>query len=207
MSRCCPVCGAALDGLRGDATYCGAACRAEASRRRRLESGPVDDPRHRATLGAPNRRTNRVAGVQARGRLQLTERIEAVLASAGTNPRSGLPESFTHRELGEIAYGTAELTATQLSAVRRSVARLVAGGWAERGRRRYPGQVEIHRPLTPAECEIQVEATRPLIDRMEARRSATPYPVDAGHEGVVEVPVEPMLKINADGVELREVGL
>jgi hypothetical protein len=39
--RTCPM-RAAVDGLRRDATYCTPACRVEASRRRRLESGPVD---------------------------------------------------------------------------------------------------------------------------------------------------------------------
>ena len=33
---CCPICGASLDGLRSDATYCSPACRMEASRLRRL---------------------------------------------------------------------------------------------------------------------------------------------------------------------------
>ena len=32
----CPICGASLDGLRSDATYCSPACRMEASRLRRL---------------------------------------------------------------------------------------------------------------------------------------------------------------------------
>lgn len=147
-----------------------------------------------------------VAGVSARAQVQpLTERIEAVLADAGRDPRSGLPEGFTHRELGRIAYGIAEPTATQLSAVRRSVARLVTAGRADRGRRRYPGQVEIRRALTPAEREIELEAVRPFLDRLEARRRATPYPVDTG--GTVEhVLIEPVLRITESGVVLREVG-
>jgi hypothetical protein len=41
--RTCPVCGAALSRLRKDALYCGSACRAEASRRRRLGEGRVVD--------------------------------------------------------------------------------------------------------------------------------------------------------------------
>lgn len=41
--RVCPVCGAGLDGRRRQARYCGGACRAEASRLRRLLDGrPVD---------------------------------------------------------------------------------------------------------------------------------------------------------------------
>ena len=37
----CPICGALLSGLRSDAVYCSSACRAEASRRRRLVDGRV----------------------------------------------------------------------------------------------------------------------------------------------------------------------
>jgi hypothetical protein len=41
--RTCPVCGAELRGLRADAVCCGPACRAEASRRRRLAEGRIVD--------------------------------------------------------------------------------------------------------------------------------------------------------------------
>lgn len=41
--RLCPVCGESLDGRRRHARYCSGACRAEASRLRRLlEGSPVD---------------------------------------------------------------------------------------------------------------------------------------------------------------------
>src|SRR5919109_348682 len=39
----CPVCGASLGGHRSDAVYCGAPCRAEASRVRRLRQGQATD--------------------------------------------------------------------------------------------------------------------------------------------------------------------
>lgn len=146
-----------------------------------------------------------VAGVSPPRQLQpLTERIVALLVDADDDPRSGLPAGFTHRELAASAYGTKEPTPSNLSAVRRSVARLVDAGRAERGGRRYPGQVLIRRPLSPAQRMAQVEARRRSMDRWEARRRTTPYPVDTGHAGVVEVPVEPVLKITEDGVELRE---
>lgn len=150
-----------------------------------------------------------VAGVSAQGHLQpLTERIATLLAGAGTDPASNLPESFTYRELAQAAYATDALTSAQLSAVRRSVARLTAAGRAERAGRRYPREVKVRRALTPAERAAQDEAhkaaMRPLMERMEAKRRATPYPVDAGFDGVVLVEVEPVLRISEDGVELRE---
>ena len=41
--RVCAVCGAAIDGHRADARYCGAACRREAARLRALLAGvPVE---------------------------------------------------------------------------------------------------------------------------------------------------------------------
>jgi hypothetical protein len=41
--RCCAVCGASLDGRRPQALYCSGACRADASRLRRLLSGQEVD--------------------------------------------------------------------------------------------------------------------------------------------------------------------
>lgn len=57
--RTCPICGADLDGLRSDATYCSPACRIEASRRRRLGAGePVEGyPTLAAYLERRQRRT------------------------------------------------------------------------------------------------------------------------------------------------------
>ena len=155
----------------------------------------------------------------------LTERIATVLAGAGTHPPSGLPESFTYRELARIAYATdaAEPTKAQLSAVRRSVARLVAAGRAQRDEdKRYfnsegrhervvrgyrrtalnPGGVEVRRTMTPADHEAREAMIRPLRERVEAKRQATPYPVDTG-SGIQAVPVEPVLLITEDGVRLR----
>lgn len=65
----CPLCGAPLEGRRRQARYCGGACRAEASRLRRLLDGePVDgftsigDRLGRMT---PRNRTERSDGVRA----------------------------------------------------------------------------------------------------------------------------------------------
>jgi hypothetical protein len=44
MIRCCVICGASLRGRRSDARHCGAPCRAEASRLRRLLDGKPDGP-------------------------------------------------------------------------------------------------------------------------------------------------------------------
>jgi hypothetical protein len=41
--RCCAMCGTSLDGRRSSAIYCGGACRADASRLRRLLSGQQVD--------------------------------------------------------------------------------------------------------------------------------------------------------------------
>lgn len=41
--RRCPVCGDSLDGMRAHARYCSGACRAEASRLRRLLDGSPAD--------------------------------------------------------------------------------------------------------------------------------------------------------------------
>lgn len=57
--RRCAICGASLEELRGDALYCGAPCRAEASRRRRLRQGlVVDGYRDLGAYSARQRRTN-----------------------------------------------------------------------------------------------------------------------------------------------------
>jgi hypothetical protein len=154
----------------------------------------------------------------------LTERIAGVLEEAGNHPGSGFPAGFTYRELARLAYETGEPTPAQLSAVRRSVARLVATGRAERdhnerhfngegwhersgGGRHYtarnPGGVEIRRAMTPADHEAREKASRPFRERVEARRAATPYTVDTG-SGLESIPIEPVLLITEDGVELRE---
>lgn len=56
--RTCSICGAALDGLRRDATYCSPAHRMEASRRRRLALRPVDGYKDLSAYRARQRRTN-----------------------------------------------------------------------------------------------------------------------------------------------------
>ena len=147
-----------------------------------------------------------VAQVYARAHVQprcadLTERIAAAIE--GTDPEAGR----THHDLARIAYGVEDPSDTQLAAVRRSVARLVRDGRAERGRSRF-GWVEVHRPLTPSEREAKGRAddmfVRAFQDRRDARRRATPYPIDTGYGGIVEVPVEPVFVIREGGVELRE---
>jgi len=139
----------------------------------------------------------------------LTDRIGAALESAG-NRRSGLPEAFTYGELAAIAYGLGELkpTRSQLSAVRRSVVGLVAEGRAERDAERRLGErgsVEVRRSMTEADHELRNAALRPIRERIEAQAKATPYAIDTGSAGMVEVMVEPVLRITEDGVELREV--
>jgi hypothetical protein len=224
MTRRCPICSSELEGLRRDATYCGSACRVEASRRRRREGASADGFGDASSYLGPQRRADQVAGSAHAGtsatsvtgkppdpnlarigeggcgqvfRVAVTERVAAALEHAGR----------THRELAEIAYSTAKPTEAQLSATRRATARLVDAGRAERGRR-SSGAVEIHRPLTAAQREAQHEArlkaVRPFLERLEARRRATPYPLDIGFEGIVTVPVEPVLRITERGVELRE---
>jgi hypothetical protein len=56
-ARTCPICGTSLDRLRRDASYCSPAHRVEASRRRRLESGPVDGYEDLASYLGRQRRT------------------------------------------------------------------------------------------------------------------------------------------------------
>ena len=60
-ARACAVCGRALEGRRADARHCGAGCRREASRLRRLLAGePVDGYRNLADyLNARQRRAKR----------------------------------------------------------------------------------------------------------------------------------------------------
>ena len=182
----------------------------EASRRRRLESGAVDGYEGLPGYHDPHGRAKRVAQMPPGATVQpnLTERV--AFAIGGTDPDSGL----THRELANIGYdlGESEPTASQLSAVRRCVARLVRDGRAERGNRnrrgaRGWGAVAIHRPLTPVEREAKRQADERFVrayqDRLEARRRATPYPIDTGI-GIESVMVEPVLVIRADGVELRQ---
>lgn len=155
--------------------------------------------------------SGRVAQVHARAQVQprctdLTERI--AVAIEDTEPESGL----TYRELVQVSYEVEGPTGTQLAAVRRSVARLVRDGRATRGRPRRGlrgrDAVEVHRPLTPAEREARRKAAesfaRAFQDRREAERRATPYPVDTGYGGIVDVLVEPVLQITESGVALRE---
>lgn len=95
--RRCPICGAALDGLRRDATYCAPACRIEASRRRRLEAGPVDGYPDLSAYLNRQRRTNLVADPPARAD---TGRLEAEAREAAARVRKRIGEL---RELREAA--------------------------------------------------------------------------------------------------------
>jgi hypothetical protein len=65
-ARVCAICGTALDARRADARHCGAACRREASRLRRLLAGePVEGYRNLAEyLNARQRRAKRVWGAE-----------------------------------------------------------------------------------------------------------------------------------------------
>jgi hypothetical protein len=65
-ARACTVCGETLEGLRADARHCGAPCRREASRLRRLLAGdPVDGYRSIADyLNGRQRRAKRVWGAE-----------------------------------------------------------------------------------------------------------------------------------------------
>ena len=86
----------------------------------------------------------------------------------GTDPDAGL----IYRELAQIGYNVEEPSDTQLSAVRRSVARLVRDGRAARGRLRDVGSGgrrprEVHRPLTPVELEAK-RAGLALLERTAA---------------------------------------
>lgn len=60
------------------------------------------------------------------------EHIAILLAEAGREEGSGYPQGFTHRELACLIYDVKYPSSAQLSAIRRSVARLVADGRAER---------------------------------------------------------------------------
>lgn len=149
--------------------------------------------------------TAAVAEMPARTIVQpdLTDRIAAAIDGATHDPASGL----TYRELARFAYGVEVPTAAQLSAVRRSVARLVSRGRAERGKRRCPGSrgagaVQVRGPMTAAERETRDGIARGVVERREQRARATPYPVDTG-SGVESVQVEPVLVIREGGVELR----
>ena len=167
----CPICGAPLDRLRRDATCCGSACRRKAYRRRLAASEggrkvPAPDPKP-----APHRRAERVADLHPGAEVQprcshLTERLATVIE--GTDPDAGL----IYRELAQIGYNVEEPSDTQLSAVRRSVARLVRDGRAAQGRLRDVGSGgrrprEVHRPLTPVELEAK-RAGLALLERTAA---------------------------------------
>jgi hypothetical protein len=69
-ARACPVCGEDLVGRRPQARYCSGACRAEASRLRRLLAGsPVDgfaSIMDREARMRPRNRTDREHGARAR---------------------------------------------------------------------------------------------------------------------------------------------
>jgi hypothetical protein len=102
-------------------------------------------------------------------------------------PPARRPQSFTYRELAQLAYGVDEPSPAQLASVRRAVGRLVAAGHAERigrtdteevhvrrnkhGRAWYarnPGSVRVRRVRTDAE---QAEWDAGAEERM-ARRAA-----------------------------------
>lgn len=134
----------------------------------------------------------------------LVASVRQVLSDAGNEPGSGLPIGFTYRELAMIVYALreSEPTASQLSAVRRVGAGLLKRGEATKSRRHTAG-VELRRKPTQADRAARVEAMRPVRERAEAERKATPYPIDTGYAGIVEVPIEPVLIIRESGVELR----
>ena len=181
--------------------------------RRRVESssqasrdGPSDpdEPPGLATASAGCS----VAGADDCATGKLADRIAATLDGAGNHPRSGFPEGFTYRELATIVYtlGESEPSRAQLSAVRRSVARLVEDGRAEREAERRLGErgaVEVRRHMTAEDRALREIAIRPWRQRIEAHRRATPYPIDTGYGGIVEVPVEPVLVIGETRVALR----
>jgi len=103
-------------------------------------------------------------------RVPVIGRIAAILDAAPVGADS-LPASYTYHDLACEVYATSDPTAAQLSAVRRSVAQLVAEGLAERigrglgsgagghlrqrgGRTmtyRNPAGVMVRRPLTARE--------------------------------------------------------
>ncbi len=95
----------------------------------------------------------------------------------------------------------------QVKAVQRAANRLVEAGRIERGRRSVG--VAVRRLPTEADLESRAEVERQVrewkVRRAEAEAEATAYPVDTGYGGIVEVPVEPVLRITERGVELREV--
>src|SRR4051812_37357907 len=68
----------------------------------------------------------------------LQQRIVRLLADCGNAPGSGLPFGYTHLELAKAAYDVERPTRSQLSAVRRAVAALVAAGRAKRVGRADP---------------------------------------------------------------------
>jgi hypothetical protein len=93
IARVCAVCGASLEHLRSDATYCSPAHRVEASRRRRLQAGPVDGYADASAYLARHRRTKlplegRIVGepsgvaveVEAEGRPDKTAMLRALPA-------------------------------------------------------------------------------------------------------------------------------
>ena len=115
--------------------------------------------------------------------------VEKLLVDAPMTgvPPARRPQSFTYRELAQLAYGVGEPSPAQLASVRRAVGRLVAAGRAERigrtdtdqvhvrrnkhGRSwfaRNPGSVHVRRVRTDAE---QAEWDAGADERM-ARRAA-----------------------------------
>jgi hypothetical protein len=122
-------------------------------------------------------------------------------------PLVGLPEGRTYVELARAVYETPEPTVAQVKAVQRAASRLEASGRAV-SRRRTGGEVVVRRVSTEADYECRAEVERRVwaweAARIEAKRKATPYAIDTGYGGVVEVAVEPVLVIRDGGVELRE---
>ena len=115
--------------------------------------------------------------------------VEKLLVDAPMTeiPPGRRPQSFTYRELAQLAYGAGEPSPAQLASVRRAVGRLVAGGRAQRVGRamgdgvhvrrdkhgrswfaRDPGSVRVRRVRTEAE---QAEWDAGAEERM-ARRAA-----------------------------------
>ena len=229
-ARTCPVCGSGLDDLRRDATYCGSGCRREASRRRRRQTGPVDgdqvrpDPadRHSRAEQVDQKSAARMSDQPKREparRIPVTRRIVAELDRAGNRhlvpellgfpgypgPLIGLPESRTYVELARAVYETPEPNVAQVKAVQRAATRLEAAGRIEQ--RRRSGEVVVRRLLTEADHRYRAEVEQRVQEwkeaRAEAEANATTYSIDSGYGGIVEVPVEPVLIISENGVELR----
>ncbi|MBK5116507.1 MAG: hypothetical protein JJE23_06260 [Thermoleophilia bacterium] len=125
-------------------------------------------------------------------------------------PRIGRPEGRTYVELALAVYETSEPTVAQVKAVQRAAKRLAAAGRVETSWHQRDAFEVVVRRLPTADdhrCRAEVERRERewKLARAEAAAKASNYPIDTGTTGIVEVAVEPVLKITADGVELREV--